>query len=155
MMRSCYTSKNAQSAAFEDDRVTEPDRGIPCPEPDSDAWESPGRVALYLLLKKRMEDTFRTGKENGFRKFFRNWLSADGFGICRPCRNPTPKYAQAMKAIQRIPASQIASIAAFPTAQQLKNFTQAGNVSCGGGPIGCSPGCGSPYKNTGLFKKEV
>ena len=38
-----------------DDQATEPDRGVPCPEPDSDAWESLGSVALYILLKKRSE----------------------------------------------------------------------------------------------------
>jgi hypothetical protein len=41
---------------------------------------------MIRLFKKRLEDTFRIGKENGFRKFFRNWLSVDDFGICRPCR---------------------------------------------------------------------
>lgn len=38
-------------------QATEPDRGVPCPEPGSIAWESPGSVALYLLLKKRSEQT--------------------------------------------------------------------------------------------------
>jgi hypothetical protein len=80
--------------------------------------------------------------------------------MSRTARNPLPQNAvsekkQAMETIQRIPASQIASIAAFPAAQQLKNFTQAGNVSCDGGPIGCSPGCGLPYKNTGLVRGKV
>ena len=38
-------------------QATEPDRGIPCPEPGSIAWDSPGSVALYCLLKKRSEQT--------------------------------------------------------------------------------------------------
>jgi len=56
--------------------------------------------------KKRLEDFFRTGKANGFRKLFRNWLSADGFGICRPCRtvknarNFAPAHKQATEAVQ-------------------------------------------------------
>jgi hypothetical protein len=54
--------------------------------------------------------------------------------MSRTDRNPTLKVAQAMKAIQRIPASQIALIAALPAAEHLQDFTQAGNVSCGGGP---------------------
>ena len=74
--------------------------------------------------------------------------------MSRTDRNPTLKVAQAMKAIQRIPASQIALIAALPAAEQLQDFTQAGNVSCGGGLIGCSPGCGSPCKNTGLVRRK-
>jgi hypothetical protein len=38
---------------------------------------------MKRFFMKRRKDTFRTGKENGFRILFRNWLSADGFGICR------------------------------------------------------------------------
>ncbi len=38
---------------------------------------------MMQFIKKQRKDTFRTGKENGFRNLFRNWLSADGFGICR------------------------------------------------------------------------
>jgi hypothetical protein len=53
--RSCRSAKNAQNTALEDERATEPDQGIPCPDPGSDAWESPGRIALCLLLKKRSE----------------------------------------------------------------------------------------------------
>lgn len=41
---------------------------------------------MMRIFKKRREDTFRTGKENGFRKLFRNWLSVGGFGICSPSR---------------------------------------------------------------------
>ena len=68
-------------------------------------------------VKKRLEDTFRTGKENGFRKFFRNWLSADGFGICRPCRtaknapNPARGHKQAAETVQSVSRSEPGSTA--------------------------------------------
>lgn len=44
--------------------------------------------------------------------------------MSRTDRNPTLKVAQAMKAIQRIPASQIALIAASPAAEQLSLLLQ-------------------------------
>lgn len=72
---------------------------------------------MMRLLKKRQEDTFRIGKENGFRRFFRNWLSADGFGICRPCRTAknAPSSAlgdrQAAEAVQSVPRSESGSTA--------------------------------------------
>jgi len=50
---------------------------------------------MMQLFKKRRKDTFRTGKENGFRKYFRNWLSADGFGICRNRRTENNPPANA------------------------------------------------------------
>jgi len=42
--------------------------------------------------------------------------------MSRTDRHPTPQDAQAMKAIQRIPASQIALMAASPAAEQLSLF---------------------------------
>ena len=42
--------------------------------------------------------------------------------MSRTARNPTPQDAQAMKAIQRILASQIALMAASPAAEQLSLF---------------------------------
>jgi hypothetical protein len=72
---------------------------------------------MMRLVKKRLEDTFRIGKENGFRRFFRNWLSADGFGICRPCRtaknapNSALGHNQAAEAVQSVPRSESGSTA--------------------------------------------
>ena len=72
---------------------------------------------MMRLFKKRLEDTFRTGKENGFRKFFRNWLSVDGAGICRPCRtDKNPRNAaradrQATKPVQSVPRAESGFIA--------------------------------------------
>jgi hypothetical protein len=43
--------------------------------------------------------------------------------MSRTDRNPIPKDAQAMKAIQRTPASQIALIAASPAAEQFSKFS--------------------------------
>ena len=123
--RPCRTAKNAQNTALEDERATEPDRGdVPCPEPDSDAWESPGRVALYCLLKKRsaMADSDTPGKKAS-AEFAEELLSGKALlGMSRTDRNPTPKDAQAMETIQS-PASQIASMAASPAAEQLSLFS--------------------------------
>jgi hypothetical protein len=44
--------------------------------------------------------------------------------MSRTDRNPTLKDAQAMKAIQRIPASQIALMAASPAVEQLSRISQ-------------------------------
>ena len=72
---------------------------------------------MIRLFNKRLEDFFRTGKENGFRKLFRNWLSVDGAGICRPCRtakktpNPALGHKQATEAIQSVSRSESGSIA--------------------------------------------
>jgi hypothetical protein len=43
--------------------------------------------------------------------------------MSRTDRNRTPQDAQAMKAIQRIPASQIALMAASPAAEQLSKIS--------------------------------
>ena len=62
MTRSCCTSKNT---ALENERATEPNQGVPCPESGSIAWKSPGSVALYVLLKKRdaMADSDKTAED--------------------------------------------------------------------------------------------
>lgn len=51
------TDKTPQIIDLAEQQATDPDRGIPCPEPGSIAWDSPGSVALYQLLKKRSEQT--------------------------------------------------------------------------------------------------
>jgi hypothetical protein len=72
---------------------------------------------MMRLFKKRLEDTFRIGKENGFRKFFRNWLSADDFGIWHPRRtDKNPRNAsrtdkQAAETVQSVPRSEPGSTA--------------------------------------------
>lgn len=71
---------------------------------------------MIRLFNKRRQDTFRTGKENGFRKLFRNWLSADGFGICRSRRSQKPQNAaathkQATESVEDVPHLESASIA--------------------------------------------
>ena len=68
-------------------------------------------------FKLRRQDTFRTGKENGFRRLFRNWLSADGFGICRSRRpkkpqDNAPEYKQATESVKDVPHLKSDSIAA-------------------------------------------
>lgn len=70
-------------------------------------------------FKLRRQDTFRTGKENGFRKFFRNWLSVDGFGICRNRRSEKPQDAdfthkKATEVMEDVSHSEAASIAPKP-----------------------------------------
>jgi hypothetical protein len=34
---------------------------------------------------RRLQDTFRTDRANGFRTMLRGWLTYGGFGICRAC----------------------------------------------------------------------
>jgi len=68
------------------------------------------------FLNKRRQDTFRTAKENRFRKYFRNWLSAGGFGICRSRRTTeTPDNAlakkQATESVEDVSHLESASIA--------------------------------------------
>jgi hypothetical protein len=53
--RPCRTAKDHRDFDLAEQQATEPDRGVPCPEPGSIAWKSPGSVALHLLLKKRSE----------------------------------------------------------------------------------------------------
>jgi len=68
---------------------------------------------MMRLFKKRRKDTFQTGKENGFRKYFRNWLSADGFGICRNRRteekSPANAYEQKQATESMYPLNSIAA----------------------------------------------
>ncbi|HNX52698.1 MAG TPA: hypothetical protein PKI68_03025 [Pontiellaceae bacterium] len=100
---------------------------IQSPGTDSDpySWGYPSLVALYCLLKKRsaMADSDTPGKKAS-AEFAEELLSGKALlGMSRTDRNPTPKDAQAMKAIQRIPASQIALIAASPAAEQLSKIS--------------------------------
>ena len=67
-------------------------------------------------FKRRRQDTFRTGKENGFRRLFRNWLSVDGFGICRSrwsekSQDNALAHKQATESVEDGPHLESASIA--------------------------------------------
>ena len=72
---------------------------------------------MKRLIKRRLEDTFRTGQKTGFRNLFRLWLNWTGAGICRPRRtakneqNSARGHKQAAEAVQSVPQSESGSTA--------------------------------------------
>jgi hypothetical protein len=98
---------------------------------DPENWSSPALTDLYSLLQKRaaMADSDTPGKR-ACAEFAQELFSGKaGLGMSRTDRNSNSRDAvsnekQAMETSQRIPSSQIASIAASPAARQLLSLSQ-------------------------------
>ncbi len=72
---------------------------------------------MMRLVKRRLEDTFRTGQKTGFRNLFRLWLNWTDAGICSTCRsdknprNAARGHKQATEPVHGVPPPEPGSIA--------------------------------------------